>query len=142
MENLVLNFGAYDLNNQNEPGTYSVSPSNIIMHPDWNPTSDVWDADIALILTKISIEYTKFISPICLWERDTEPAVENGHIAGWGQSANSKLAYEPIPKMLEIPIKDQVGCFLESPLFAKMSSTRTFCGGPRNGSGPCLGKLY
>lgn len=142
LQNLVLVFGAYNFDNLSESDTYSTSPSEIIVHPDWNPRSDNWDADIAVLLTDKTIPLTNFINPICLMDRLVEPDISEGYITGWGKSSTSVGIYEPMPKQMEISIKDQVDCLLENPLFAKMSSRRTFCGRSRDGSGPCLGKLY
>lgn len=47
---LVL--GAYDLSNRHEVGAYSVAPSEIIIHPDWNPYIEKYDANIAAIIVE------------------------------------------------------------------------------------------
>lgn len=35
--NILILLGAYDLSNLNQNGVFSVAPSEIIIHPDWNP---------------------------------------------------------------------------------------------------------
>lgn len=133
-------FGAYDLDELFQPGSYSASPSDIIIHRDWNPFVDNYDADIALLITDDDIPFTKFIQPICMWDNFFDPNVHEGFIAGWGESGSSK-AHESIPKQLKIPIKYADDCLLDNPYFTKLASKRTICGGSRSGSGPCLGKF-
>lgn len=138
--NVDLIFGAYDLSNVSQPGTFSARPKVIIVHNEWNPNEENWDADIALFIMDCNVPTTKFIRPICLWKGTTEPDVDEGWVAGWGKSENTK-DHDNTPKQLKIPVKDQEDCFLESPEFAKMSSRRTFCGGSRDGAGPCTGEI-
>lgn len=134
-----LIFGAFDLTDLLQAGTYSASPREIIIHEDWNPNVEQWDADIAMFITDDDIPVTKFIKPICLWDDLSQPSMDEGIIAGWGKAENSSTRHENIPKQLKIPILELLDCVLKSPDFAKLASRRMFCGGSRNGSGPCNG---
>lgn len=140
--NVTLIFGAYDLNDLSQMGTFSTSPSEIIIHPDWNTATHNFDADIAIMITANTIPYTRYIKPICIWDYSNDAKVSDGYVSGWGKSSLWSVGYEPIPKMIKIPVKEQEDCFLESPIFAEMSSKRTFCGGAKDGRGPCLGKIF
>lgn len=42
-----------------------LDPESIHIHPDYQALSS--DADIAVIILKESLEFTKLIRPICLW---------------------------------------------------------------------------
>jgi secreted trypsin-like serine protease len=115
----------------------SISPSEIVIHPDWNPFNRRYDADIAAMILDDNIPYTKYIRPICI------PSIESksneGWISGWGKSEDPKNKYENIPKQLKIPIHDNEHCFLESVEFTVISSRRTICGGAKDKKGPCHG---
>jgi hypothetical protein len=125
------------LNDLLQSGSLSESPSEIFIHPDWNPFNQKYDADIAAIILDDDIPYTKFIRPICL--SSTEQDVKFGFVAGWGESEDKSKEHENVPKQIKIPIHPNEHCFLESAEFVKISSKRTICGGSRDNTGPCRG---
>ena len=125
------------MNDLFQTGALSGSPSNVFVHPDWNPFNIRYDADIAALTTEDEIPYTKYIRPICLSR--TVMGAEEGYVAGWGESEDKSKVHENLPKQIKIPIHANEFCFLESVEFSKISSTRTFCGGGRNMIGPCRG---
>lgn len=139
-KDLKLVFGAFNIDVKDESESYSVTPTKIIIHDDWNPSIKSFDADIALLITDEDILTSRLIKPVCLWESATTTldAIE-GFIAGWGTSHDSIENYRPLPKDLKVPIHDQLECFYDNPRLAEISSRRTFCGGSRNGKGPCHG---
>lgn len=63
--------GRHNLRIVNEEGSTVRTVKKIHMHPDWNYTSEVWDADLAVLVLKTPVELTSYINPICL------PADEN-----------------------------------------------------------------
>lgn len=134
---VLLKLGAYDLNNPNEDGVYSIAASEIIMHPDWNPFVQRYDADIAAITVEHDVPYTQFIRPICL--ASAEITALEGQVAGWGKSEDETKLHENIPKELRVPIWTNEHCFLESNEFVKVASKRTLCAGSRDGAGVCNG---
>lgn len=134
--------GAHDLNDRNERGVYTISPSQIVIHPDWNPYIDRYDADIAALILDDPVPLTTFIKPVCIATSDM--IIRDGFVTGWGKSENNAKDHDNIPKELEIPIWSNEHCFLESPAFTKIASRRTFCAGDRDGRGVCSGnyKLF
>lgn len=140
-QNIGLIFGAYDLNDLTQSGTYHASPSEIRIHDDWNINTLKYDADIAVLKTEDDVPYSRFIRPVCLWNKLTDPNLPKGVIAGWGKSNDSENYYQSIPKQLRVPIKTQEDCFLDNPSITEMASNRTFCAGSKDGSGPCLGRI-
>lgn len=139
-EDISIVFGVHDLNDMHQPGTQTSAPSHILVHKNYNSSIESFDADIALLLIiEFEVYFTRFIKPICIWNQGTDPNVDQGVVAGWGQTEN--LKYESEPKQLNIPIKQNADCFLDNHLLALISSNRTFCGGSKDGSGPCLGKI-
>lgn len=132
-------FGAFNIDTESESESHSVTPLKIIIHDDWNPSIKSFDADIALIITDEDVLTSKFIKPICLWESSVDPSINEGYIAGWGSSHDSIEHYSSLPKELKVPIHNQLDCFYDNPKLAEISSRRTFCGGSRDGKGPCNG---
>jgi hypothetical protein len=137
-QDLTLIFGAHDLDDLFQSGTFFASASEIIVHPDWNPSEDKRDADIAVLLTEIAVPFTDFIKPVCLSE--SQDGATSIYVTGWSENAASTIGYEPIPKQLKVQLKSHENCMLESPMFAETSSKRTFCGGSRNVSSLNFGK--
>lgn len=133
-------FGTYDLNKPHESGQFSLSPTDVIVHPDWNPFVTSYDADIALLKFESNeIPYTSYIRPVCLWNGSSEPEVTEGYVVGWGKSEDETKEHENIPKKIKIPIFTNEECSLETPALASLSSGRTFCAGWQNGTGVCFG---
>lgn len=130
-------FGAFDLNELFQTGLISMSPEKVIIHPDWNPSSKRYDADIAAIIVEDEVPYTKYIRPICL--PTNELNAKEGYVTGWGESQDKTKEHENLPKQIKIPIHSNEKCFLESNEFVNIASERTICGGARNNSGPCRG---
>jgi Trypsin len=137
---VIIVLGAYDLNDPYEPGTLSVSPSEIIVHPHWNPFVLRFDADIAMLFMENSIHFSKSIVPICILNLGEGLEIQEGLVVGYGQSEDKTKDHETIPRVLNVPIKTNEDCFLENYQFAKLSSKRTFCAGPKNGMGACRGE--
>ena len=125
------------MNNLYQTDSFSKSPSKIVVHPDWNPFSQRYDADIAVLMMEDEIPYTEYIRPICVPE--AELTAKEGYIAGWGKSEVKSKIHENIPKQIKTPIHANEDCFLEDKNFLEISSKRTFCAGNRNWTGPCNG---
>lgn len=139
-ENFELRLGVYDLNKNNEVGALSVKPLNITIHPEWNPQVTSYDADIAVIELPKKVPISKYIRPICIWERRRgAPTFKEGVVSGWGYSSHNVKVNENIARKLKIPTINNEECFLTQPEFTQLASNRTFCGGERRGSGPCKG---
>lgn len=137
IRDILLMFGAYNLNEKS--GAQFRTPSEIILHDDWNPFVETYDADIALLIMDNEVLLSKLITPICIWDSAKDPKTQSGITAGWGK-ANSEASHEMIPKQLSVPIKSQEDCLFSNAAFQKLASKRTFCGGSRDGSGPCTGE--
>lgn len=133
-------FGAYNLSNIYQSGTFQQTPWKIIIHNDWNPDTFSFDADIALLLNEEEIPTTRIIRPICLWSSSSDPVVNEGILAGWGIELNNGN-YATIPKQMNVPIHQNADCLYGNPLLANLKTNRTLCAGARDGTGPCLGNL-
>lgn len=137
---VLIFFGAHDLNNLYETGRYSLSPTDIILHNKWNPYTTRYDADLSLLEFEAgSIHFNAFIQPICLWDSENEPTEIRGVVVGWGQGEDKTKNHETVPKVIEVLIQTNEMCFLDQKTLVDLSSNRTFCAGNRNVSGVCRG---
>jgi hypothetical protein len=136
---IAIILGGHNLKSFIEEGRETKFPSKIHIHPDWNPHIETFDADIALLELPKPVTYSSYIQPICLWESPFEPPQDLGVVVGYGKSEDSTKIHENIPKVIDVPIQTQENCFLSNPALVSISSTRTFCGGYRGGTGVCNG---
>ncbi|CAO1415670.1 unnamed protein product [Diamesa serratosioi] len=137
--NILLVFGAYNLDFVKEPGTVSSYLNRSYIHPDWNTRTDNYDADIALIEVKNTITYSNFIKPVCLWTGDNLLDEVKGTVIGWGATSITKEASNE-PFEITVPFVSYKNCLSDYPELGDVSSPRTFCGGARDGiQGPCYG---
>lgn len=52
----------------NKENDFAVSgASKFIIHPDWQPKKETFDADIAAVVLVKTITFTNFVRPICIW---------------------------------------------------------------------------
>lgn len=109
----------------------------IKIHDDWNPNVERYDADIAVLILDEDVHFSRYISPICIWNSTAYPDVHEGFIAGWGRS--DEETHGNTPRELKAPIIDNEDCFLSNTRIAEISSRRTFCAGSANGTGVCHG---
>jgi len=67
--NAIVQFGRHDLSNEEEEEkttTQSRNVHDVVLHPDWNPKSDDYDADIAIIVLNKPVRFNPKVQPICL----------------------------------------------------------------------------
>ncbi|XP_018579158.1 serine protease gd-like [Anoplophora glabripennis] len=120
-------------------GEKMIEPESIHVHPDYESNSS--DADIAVLVLTESVEFTKYIRPLCLWNSDSNlnnVVGKEGTVVGWGKDENGNLMTAE-PKQTSLPVVSQEQCLRSSYQFQYITSNRTFCAGFRNGSGPCNG---
>ncbi|XP_071564129.1 serine protease gd-like [Temnothorax nylanderi] len=102
-----------------------------------------YDSDLAILILRTPVEFSPFIRPICLWSglTDLENVVDRtGFVVGWAfNESNFRDILVPEPRMLRIPIVNQVTCLRNQQVFHTYTSERTFCAGLLGESGPCYG---
>lgn len=128
-------FGAHNIASIDKD-TLQIQPSHVVVHPDWKPETYDYDADIAILITKVEIEFTEFIQPVCI-HQFLNLTSASGWTAGWGLNENGTRGNEPAE--VRMPIVGNDKCLVQNPNLARISSFKTFCAGSRNGSGPCTG---
>lgn len=139
-EDLTVLVGKFDLRVDDESDSTEMKISEIIMHEDWNPKENRYDADIAILVFDKEVEFNNYIRTVCLPKMYKSNSLQSGDVVGWGVSERTSITHgEALPRKVKIdkpPPNDQ--CFLEDSYFAQISSTRTFCAGGKN-AGPCFG---
>lgn len=59
--------GKYDLSDSEESGAFGVGVEIFIVHPQWQPNVQSYNADIAVAVLDRSVAFTRTVLPICLW---------------------------------------------------------------------------
>lgn len=131
-DDVLVILGAYNLRS-NEEGVVKEGVLEIRVHPDWNPYSGRYDADIAILNLNQSVSFTNYIQPVCI--PDDNAIVEGflGSIVGWGFTENGSNAHVEYPLKTETNALNASYCYTTDPFVSHISSGRTFCGGGRNG---------
>lgn len=137
----LLAFGRYDINDWTESNVINSNILEIIFHPDYlhERSPNVFDADVAILITKKTIHYSATIRPICLWTSSIADGFniigKNGTLVGWGQSLKSFDSNAP--RRLDLPVVRNHKCFPNDKIIRKR---RIFCAGSeRRGYAPCNG---
>ena len=137
---ITVLLGAHDLNKKHEVGRFPYAVQNIHIHPDWNPYTTTYDADIAIMVLETEVTFSKYIQPICLMYANSPLAANiEGIVVGYGKDEDPYKIHSNIPKSINLPIHQNEDCFLKNYELARFSSKRTFCGGAGNGTGVCMG---
>ncbi|KAL7013244.1 hypothetical protein ACKWTF_015292 [Chironomus riparius] len=137
---ITVLLGVHRLKKKNEVGRFPYAVQSIHIHPDWNPHTDTYDADIAIMVLETEVTYSKYIQPICLmYINSTLAEHSEGVVVGYGKDGDPKKLHSIIPKSINLPIHKNQDCFLKNYELARYSSKRTFCGGAGNGTGVCMG---
>lgn len=112
----------------------------IIMHEDWKPQEDRYDADIAILVFEKEVLFNNFINTVCLPKYYRSNSLQSGEVVGWGVSERTSiLENEAIARKVKIgkPPPNE-NCYLQDSFFAQISSERTYCAGGEF-AGPCFG---
>ncbi|XP_067015807.2 serine protease gd isoform X2 [Anabrus simplex] len=137
---LVVYLGKYRLRRFAEPDVQPREVERAFVHPDFGLGTS-FDADVAVLLLTEPAVFTRYVIPICLWDRSPslEPLVGTlGTVVGWGRDElGSKTTDEP--RLVEMPIVSQEECLHSRMDFYSITSNRTLCAGFRNNTGPCNG---
>lgn len=138
---IVLFLGRNNIDDWTESGYTSPKVKKIVVHPDYKRSSELsYDADIAVIMLKKTVEYTAYIRPACLWEGNTvlnDIVSHKGTVVGWGRDQGGIVT--STPNKVEMPIVSENTCLRSHESYRYLTSNRTFCAGKRDGSGPCNG---
>lgn len=136
-KNCYIALGFYDLTDEEE-GTSKATISKFILHPSWKPKEIRKGADIALAVLSKIINYTEFITPICMFSESVyERKLVNAIFSGWGatSAAINIESHSNVALEARLGIHDRSECALGvDPLTPK-----TICAGHKSGPGACAG---
>ncbi|XP_059616531.1 uncharacterized protein LOC132261647 [Phlebotomus argentipes] len=140
---VIVFVGKHDLRRLKEDGATISEVQDLNIHPEFlSDPRGSFDADIAVLVLKESVEYSAYIRPVCLWSLPTgeEHFVgKTGVVVGWGRDEKGNLVTY-LPKRTQIPLVSTQECINSRDDFATLTSARTICGGWRDGvNGPCTG---
>lgn len=141
-DEVVVHLGRHNFSAENEPGSISMFPSTVIIHPDWDSKSVRFDADLAILLTEKPVKFSLIIQPICLWSSTDGGDALIGTIVGWGKSEDETVKHEEVPHQVDMKRLDDLKCVTRFPLIGYVFSQteRTFCtDGAIENTGPCSG---
>ena len=95
--------GAWDIREPDEPNRVQISSYEMVVHPGWN-ANDLSN-DLALIVLPSPVDFTDYISPICLpASGDTADEGEKMTIVGWGKPSDSAGGISPTMRYVEVPV--------------------------------------
>jgi secreted trypsin-like serine protease len=116
-----------------EETTQFKSVARIYVHPLFNPTQK--DNDIAVIELTTPVNYNRFVSPVCLVQKDVADYT-SCVVAGWGRT-NYKGAVSNILNQVVLPVVPWPDCKKSN---AKTLTQNMMCAGyPEGGKDACLG---
>lgn len=131
--------GKFDLKVYDEVASKNSSVEKVFIHPDWDFSSDKFDADISIAVLEEPIGFTNAIQPICLPSQSSNEVEGSGTIVGWGQSSKDHF-HDTKPNKLMVPAINGTFCYPTFFQLGKISSHRMFCAGYENQSkAPCMG---
>ncbi|KAL7013190.1 hypothetical protein ACKWTF_015246 [Chironomus riparius] len=136
---IIVLLGFYDLSIPIEIGRAPYAVQGIHIHPDWNPYTTSYDADIAVLMLYRDVPFNEFIQPICMTSSDPRIAeMTEGAVVGNGKGGQANQ-FEKIPKILKMPIQTARHCTKKDSIFKDLLTGRTFCAGSGTGQGVCTG---
>lgn len=138
---IVLAFGRHDIRDWADKNMRLSNVQEIHIHPDYlkRRRLNVFDADIAVVISKDIIEFNAMIRPICLWPAKIDESLNiigtNGTLVGWGQPFENMQSN--LPRRLNLPVVGTQHCF---PSGKVRGNPRIFCAGSEaHGRAPCNG---
>ena len=126
--------GGLDISNLRDSQWVRRDISKADIHPDWNPATVRYDADIAVLTMSQAVKLSDYIQIVCLPSKNEKVSDVVGSIVGHGYDENNEV--QDIPKTLEISSITTEDCFLSDHRLIQISSHRTFCAGSLNNV-PC-----
>lgn len=76
-DELAILLGKYNLARV-ELDSNQIGVKEIRVHPDWRAFTDNYDADIAIVIMKKTVEFSQYIQPACLPKDDSVNTYLNG----------------------------------------------------------------
>jgi secreted trypsin-like serine protease len=126
--------GKHNLDKADEDRAVEHEVWEVILHEDWDYTSNDFDADIALVVLESEVDLRKrfTVGVVCLPSASQAEVSGIGIIAGWGISKRSEANQEPhdsTPNELELPAVTKAQCVDADHRLHILLTDRNFCAG-------------
>lgn len=93
-ENTKVLLGVYNISDKSEPCRKELEVETILLHGGWDPDSEIFAHDIAILKLKHKIDYNQVIFPICLTSSFDILKIKTGIVAGYGEFKwNYRIAF-------------------------------------------------
>ena len=127
--------GGLDISNLSDDQWVRRDISKVDIHPEWNPATVKYDADIAVLTMSQAVQLSDYIQIVCLPSKNEQVSDVDGSVVGHGVDGNN-IRLQDIPKTLQVSSITNEDCFLIDHELGQFSSRRTFCAGSLNNV-PC-----
>lgn len=136
--NLLVVLGSQHIYDKKEADRIFIPVSSFHIHEEYDFLAETMDADIAVLVLKKNVEFTKFIQPICMMDLGPDlNAISEGVVVSYGHSETEKGLPTLEPKKIVSKIYENSVCPSKNEAFGSISSNRTFCGGDSKGTVVC-----
>ncbi|EDV44016.2 uncharacterized protein Dana_GF18776 [Drosophila ananassae] len=138
-EELWVYLGRHDRDKNPEDGAKLVGVSSVHT-PDEYKDNRLPHTDVGLLILAETIEYTRYIRPLCMWTSDMNvPRNEgdSGVVAGWGLDIDAQKTR--FPRMVTVNLVSRTTCRNKMGLAEDFITDRTVCAGNSLSHGPCFG---
>lgn len=117
-----------------------VSISKLISHSVWNSTAVRGEADIGIAVLRTQIEFSKYISPICLFNENSNSLYGKfGIIGGWGATEKNPNGVNDVALETDVKISGIFQCLLKHMELWSIATETGLCGINGDGTGGCKG---
>lgn len=131
--------------NAKEPlRTQKIAVQEIRAMQGYRDYEDLYNADLALLVLSVAIEFRSYVIPICMEynleynDKYVTPGSE-GRVAGWGLTESGGKSSEEL-KVIDLPVIEVNQCKRDvPPEFRSFVTTDKFCAGYTDGQSVCQG---
>lgn len=79
-DDIVVFLGRYNIDSKIERSSVQAFVDEIQIHPDWNISSDSFDADIAILVLADLVKFSDIIQPVCLSKDKQIKSLNDGFV--------------------------------------------------------------
>lgn len=136
--------GKQNLNSEDEEDYLVSSISKFIMHPNWKPSRQSYDADIAFAVLENPIKFNYNMRPLCLpVQQDSDDIInQKGILGGYDEKFDSEIELTTRHlKVNEICIISEDQCLDIDTSYDRILTHRTFCSSEASNSDSVKGEL-
>lgn len=111
LHSFKIYLGSTKINDASKAGSIVANPSEIHLHPHVRRIGDTPINSIAIVSMKYSVQFNKFIRPICIWTFDNSiELIKYSHIYGVGYGKDDTGSFSGVRKHAKVSLKDEGLC--------------------------------